>query len=79
MSVAGEGEAVGVEEVMEGAYARRQSVYVKSERVVVLQINSEDFIERVIEVHPDVKKLINREVDIKKAYHKKREAQLTKF
>lgn len=51
----------------------------KSEKAVLLQINREDFIERVLEAHPEVKKHLTKEIEIKKAYHRKREAQLTKF
>jgi hypothetical protein len=54
-------------------------VLVKSERAVLLQISREDFIERVLVLHPEVRKHLIRENEIKKQYHKKREVQLTKF
>ena len=74
MSVAGEGEAIGVEEIIDGWNERLQGVIVKSERAVLLQISKEDFIERVLVLHPEVKKHLITENEIKKQYHKKREA-----
>lgn len=79
LNVAGEGEAIGVEEIIEGLNQRSQGVLVKSERAVLLQITREDFIERVLVLHPEVRQHLNRVINTKKSYHKKREAQITKF
>lgn len=66
MGVAGEGEAIGVEEVIDGRNERLQGVLVKSERAVLLQISREDFTERVLVLHPEVRKHLIRENEIKK-------------
>ena len=52
MSVTGEGEAICIEEIIEGRKERLQGVFIKSERAVLLQIHKEDFIKRVLALHP---------------------------
>lgn len=41
---------------------------------MLLQISKEDFNERVLVLHPEVRRHLTRELETKKVYHKKREA-----
>ena len=62
ISVASPNEALGMDEILIGLPTRMNSLIVNSERCQLLFMMKQDFIERVLQAHPETKRHLVRQL-----------------
>ncbi|TNV85143.1 hypothetical protein FGO68_gene17329 [Halteria grandinella] len=79
ISITGDKQAIGIDEIMNGDAQRKNTVIVSSEKATIYFMSKQDFVERVIETFPDVKRDLTEQLMIRQEYHIGREKSLKKF
>jgi CRP-like cAMP-binding protein len=79
LSIAGAGQALGLDEILLDKPHREHTLRVISEKAVIYFMSKQDFVERVLESFPDVKRDLMDQLLIRRQYLEQREQSLGKF